>query len=104
MQLKQFLTTNRTDSLQYMALIAAYKACPPYEARTRYLSHSTPDVIPCAIVHPKYKGMKDRMMWISRLLPSKGDSLPLPRSDGIMSSSRVDRHQTGCHTVIKSTL
>ena len=29
MQLKQFLTTNRTDSLQYTALIAAYKAHPP---------------------------------------------------------------------------
>ena len=25
----QILTTNRTDSLQYTALIAAYKACPP---------------------------------------------------------------------------
>src|SRR5688572_32086516 len=26
----EILTTNRTDSLQYTALIAAYKACPPY--------------------------------------------------------------------------
>src|ERR1043165_2856586 len=25
----QFLTTNRRNSLQYTALIAAYKACPP---------------------------------------------------------------------------
>ena len=25
----QILTTNRTDSLQYTALLAAYKACPP---------------------------------------------------------------------------
>src|SRR5688572_29424579 len=59
MQLKQFTRTqmtedinlnytNRTDSLQYTALIAAYEACPPYGARTRYLTHSTPDVIQCA--------------------------------------------------------
>ena len=26
----EILTTNRTDSLQYTALIAAYKAYPPY--------------------------------------------------------------------------
>src|ERR1043165_9700959 len=45
----QILTTNRTDSLQYTALIAAYKACPTYGARTRYLSLPTPDVIQCAI-------------------------------------------------------
>src|SRR5688572_13660232 len=47
----EILTTNRTDSLQYMVLIAAYKACPPYGARTRYLSLSTPVVIQCAIGH-----------------------------------------------------
>src|SRR5678815_1714130 len=58
MELKQFtrmqmtedinLNYNRTDSLQYTALIAAYKA-RPIGARTRYLSLSPPDVIQCAI-------------------------------------------------------
>src|SRR5688572_11004539 len=52
MQLKQFLTTNRTDSLQYTALIAAYKAYSPYGARTRYLSLSVPHVIQCATAPP----------------------------------------------------
>src|SRR5688572_2803067 len=47
--IETILTTNRTDSLQYTALIAAYKAYPPYGARTQYLSLSTPDVIQCAI-------------------------------------------------------
>src|SRR5688572_22743338 len=32
--------------LQYTALIAAYKACPPYGTRTRYLSLSTPVCYP----------------------------------------------------------
>ena len=36
----------RTDSLQYTALIAAYKACPPYGTRTRYLSLSMPVCYP----------------------------------------------------------
>src|SRR5678815_4162233 len=36
--IETILTTNRTDSLQYTALIAAYKAYPPYGTRTRYLS------------------------------------------------------------------
>src|SRR5688572_16597674 len=49
----EILITNRTDSLQYTALIAAYKAYPLYGARTRYLSLSTPVVIQCAIEPPK---------------------------------------------------
>src|SRR5688572_33029595 len=52
--IESILTTNRTDSLQYTALIAAYKAYPPYGARTRYLSLSTPVVIQCAIGPPIY--------------------------------------------------
>ena len=47
--IETILTTNRTDSLHYTALIAAYKEYPPYGARTRYLSLSTPVVIQCAI-------------------------------------------------------
>src|SRR5688572_22063696 len=47
--IETILTTNRTDSLQYTALIAAYNAYPPYGARTRYLSLSMPVVIQCAI-------------------------------------------------------
>ena len=50
--IETILTTNRTDSLRYTALIAAYEAYPPYGTRTRYLSLSTPDVIQCAIGPP----------------------------------------------------
>src|SRR5688572_15742479 len=35
-QMTEILTTNRTDSLQYTTLIAAYKACPPYGTRTSF--------------------------------------------------------------------
>src|SRR5688572_19443936 len=54
--LKQFLTTNRTDSLQYTAIIAAYKAYPPYGARTQYLSLSSPAVIQRATRPPNDGG------------------------------------------------
>src|SRR6188768_1866836 len=47
--IETILTTNRTDSLQYTALIAAYKAYSLYGSRTWYLSLSTPVVIQCAI-------------------------------------------------------
>src|SRR5688572_31360629 len=52
--IETILTTNRTDSLQYTALIAAYQAYPPYGARTRYLSLSTPAIIQRAIGPPPH--------------------------------------------------
>src|SRR5688572_29607379 len=51
--IETILTTNRTDSLQYTALIAAYKACPPYGTRIRYLSLSTPVCYPMRYQAPQ---------------------------------------------------
>src|SRR5688572_19091785 len=63
--IETILTTSRTDSLQYTALIAAYKAYPPYGARTRYLSLSTPDVIQSAIAPlPRYMHYTDIRTYI----------------------------------------
>src|SRR5688572_33266273 len=66
MQLKQFtrtqmtkiLTTNRTDSLQYTALIAAYKACPSTGLDLGTSRSLCQCVIQCAIVPPKLQQLR----------------------------------------------